>query len=251
MEFDGVNFALGIFDGGDGVLRAAHGSKPGRESHDMVAVAVPDAQRVGKFGKELGFMIGIFNIQNGAAIFAARRRLHFPAQVIGEPLHAIADSEHRNAEREHARVAFGGLRVVDRPGPTGKHDAGGFELADFIERRGARKNGGEDLLLANAAGNELGVLAAEIEHDYTAAFRVGAFVAWLHLGSAGHYPPVGTAVSSALLVLGKKAPATVRGRYRCRGSTFPSTSNRARAGEKTPCLKDTGLSYSLPSLRHY
>src|SRR6266851_701635 len=139
MKLDGVNFALRIFDGSDGVLRAAHGSKAGRQPDDVVAVTVPDAQRVGKLREE---------------------------------------------------VAFGSLRVVDGTGSAGEHNARRFELADFVERGGARENGREDLLLANAPGDELRVLAAEIENDYAATFGVRAFVlVLLHLGSAGHCPP--------------------------------------------------------------
>src|SRR5216684_2840423 len=179
-----------LFDGSDGVLRAAHGSKAGRQPDDVVAVTVPDAQRVGKLREELGFVSGTIDIQHRAAVFTARRRLHFPAQVVGEPLHTVADSQHRDAERKNGRVAFGSLRVVDGTGSAGEHNARGFELADFVERGGARENGREDLLLANAPGDELRVLAAEIENDYAAAFGVRAFVlVLLHLGSAGHCPP--------------------------------------------------------------
>src|SRR5712692_3916575 len=185
MKLDGVNFALRIFDGSDGVLRAAHGSKAGRQPDDVVAVTVPDAQRVGKLREELGFVSGTIDIQHRAAVFTARRRLHFPAQVVGEPLHIVADSQHRDAERKNGRVAFRSLRIVDRAGPAGKHDARGFELVDFVERGGARENGREDLLLANAPGDELRVLAAEIENDYAAAFRTGPLLLALHFHSLG------------------------------------------------------------------
>src|SRR6266478_5742772 len=107
-----------------------------------------------------------------------------------EPLHSVADAEHGDAEGKHGRVAFGSLGVVDGAGSAGEHDAAWLELADFVERGGARENGGEDLLFADAAGNELRVLAAEIEDDYAAAFGVGAFVMLLHLDSAGHCPPI-------------------------------------------------------------
>src|SRR5258706_8971724 len=46
MELDGVNLAVWIFDGGDGAVRAAHGAEAWRESDDMVAVTIPDAQRL-------------------------------------------------------------------------------------------------------------------------------------------------------------------------------------------------------------
>src|SRR4030088_230658 len=113
MKLDGIDLSLRIFDGGDGVLRAAHGSKAGRQPYDVVAVAVPDAQRVGETGKELGWLGGAIDIQNGAAVFTTRCRPHFPAQVMGEPLHAVADPQHWDAEGKDSRVAFGSLRVVD------------------------------------------------------------------------------------------------------------------------------------------
>src|ERR1700687_1615091 len=130
----------------------------------------------GNSHEKLGLVIGAIDIQNRATVFAACRRLHFSSEVIGEPLHAVADSQPRAAEGKNGRIAFGGLRVVYGAGSAGKHDARRFELADFLDRGGARENGGEDLLLANAAGDKLRVLTAEIENDYAAAFGVGAFV---------------------------------------------------------------------------
>src|ERR1700738_4584930 len=101
MKLDSVTLARRVFDGGDGVLRTADGSKAGRQPHDVVAVTVPDAQRVREMGKELGWVSGAIHIQSGATVFTTRRRLHFPAQVIGEPLHAVADSQHWDAERKN------------------------------------------------------------------------------------------------------------------------------------------------------
>src|SRR5260370_23331327 len=111
MKLDGVNFALRIFDGSDGVLRAARGSKARRQPDDVVAVTVPDAQRVGKLREELGWVSGTIDVQNRAAVFTARRRLHFPAQVVGEPLHTVADSQHRDAERKNGRGGVLGVRL--------------------------------------------------------------------------------------------------------------------------------------------
>src|SRR5882762_10616372 len=45
MKLDGVNFAVRIFDGGDGAVCAADGAEAGWKSDDMVAVTIPDAQR--------------------------------------------------------------------------------------------------------------------------------------------------------------------------------------------------------------
>src|SRR5258708_26035226 len=51
MELDGVNFAVRIFDGGDGAVRAADGAEAGRQSDDVIAVTIPDTQGLGKLGE--------------------------------------------------------------------------------------------------------------------------------------------------------------------------------------------------------
>src|ERR1700675_4224236 len=111
--------------------------------------------------------------------------------MMRKPLHAVADSQDGDPQCEDIYIALGSLGIVNGARPTGKNDAGGFELTDFVERGGARQNGGEDLLFADAAGDELGVLAAEVENDYAAQLGVRALVVFLlQLGSAGHCPPV-------------------------------------------------------------
>jgi len=77
MKFDGINFAVRIFDGSDGVLRAAHGSKAGGSPTTWSPLTVPDAQRIGKLREEFGLVIGAIDIKNGAAIFTAGGRLYF------------------------------------------------------------------------------------------------------------------------------------------------------------------------------
>jgi hypothetical protein len=202
VKLDGVNFAMRIFNGGNRVLRAPYGAKSGRQPDHMVAMTVPDAQRLGEFREELGFVVCVFYIQNGAAVFAALSRFHFSAEMVGEPLHAVADAEDRNPKCEDVDVAFGSLRVVYGAWSAGEHDSRRFEFADFVERGGAWEDGGEDLLFADSAGDELGILAAEVENDYATKFGGGALVMLLlHLRSAGHCPPV----EKALLVSPKSA----------------------------------------------
>jgi hypothetical protein len=188
VEFNGIDLSFWILDCGDSVLRASYRAETVRQPDDVIAMTVPDAERLGKFREELGGMLRVFDIQNGAAVFAALGWFHFSAQMVGEPLHAVADAEHRNAEREDARITFGSLCVVYGTGAAGEHDSRRFEFANFIERGRAWENRGEDLLFADAASDELGVLAAEVENDYAAEFGVGALLMLLHLRSAGHCP---------------------------------------------------------------
>src|SRR6266404_1661150 len=67
MELDGINLAMGIFDCGNSDVRAAHGAEAWWKSDDMVAVAIPDAQGLGKFSEEFRFVGGVLDVQYGAA----------------------------------------------------------------------------------------------------------------------------------------------------------------------------------------
>jgi len=97
--------------------------------------------------------MGAFDVQDGAAIFATFGRFDLAAQVMGEPLHAVADSQHGDSEGQDTYVAVGSLRVVDGAGTAGENNARGLELADFVERGGAWEDGGKDLLFADSAGD--------------------------------------------------------------------------------------------------
>ena len=85
-----------------------------------------------------------------------------------DPLHAVADAEDRHAHGEDLRITLGGVGVVDGAGAAGEDQARRSIPADFFDGGGAWEDGGEDLLLANAARDELGVLAAKIQDDYAA-----------------------------------------------------------------------------------
>ena len=163
MKLDGVELFLGVLDGGDGIVRAAGDFKAGGNFDDVVTVGIPDIQRGGDAGEK--FRAGR-EVERGAAVFAAFGGGNFSAERVRHPLHAVANAEHRDAEVEHGRVAVRSVFIVDRAnGAAGKDDADGLERADFVELRGAREHGGENLLFADAAGDELRVLAAEVEDD--------------------------------------------------------------------------------------
>jgi len=99
------------------------------------------------------------------AILALLPRAYLAAQVMDDEMKAVADAERGNGEREHRRVGLGCVGVIDRRRASGKHDADGMEGLYFAQRGGAGKHDGEDIQLANAAGDELGILRSEIE-DY-------------------------------------------------------------------------------------
>src|SRR5713226_5543197 len=88
-----------------------------------------------------------------------------------DPLHPVANPEHRYSQRKHLRIALGRVGVINRARPARQHDSRGLQLADFFDRRGAWQDGGEHLLFADAARNQLRILPAEIENHHAAEFR--------------------------------------------------------------------------------
>ena len=60
---------------------------------------------------------------------------------------------------------LGGIFLVDAGRAAGEDDAGGGVALDFFELGGAGENDGEDVLFADTARDELGVLRAEVEDD--------------------------------------------------------------------------------------
>ncbi len=66
------------------------------------------------------------------AVFAAGSASDFAAERVGEPLHAVADAEYRDAEVEDLGVADGSVGVVNRTGASGEHYAYGLKRADFF-----------------------------------------------------------------------------------------------------------------------
>src|SRR5882762_7672931 len=81
VKLDGVNFAVRIFDGGDGAVRAANGAEAGWQPDDVIAMTIPDAQGLRKLGEELGLVGGVLDVEDSAAIFAAFGRFDLSTQV--------------------------------------------------------------------------------------------------------------------------------------------------------------------------
>ena len=107
----------------------------------------------------------------GVAVLAFVGRADFAAQLVHHELQAVADAEHRQAEMQHAVVGGRRVGVVDRGRAAGQDDARGRVALDFVQRSGAGKHDGEDVLFADAAGDELRVLRAEVEDDDRLGFH--------------------------------------------------------------------------------
>ena len=94
---------------------------------------------------------------------------------MGEKLQAITDTEDGQSQGEHARVRDGRVRIVHRTRAPGENQPDGVMGLDLGNRSAAGKDHGEDVLLSYAAGDQLCVLAAEIQDDDRGSIHVLVF----------------------------------------------------------------------------
>ena len=143
-------FAAG--DGGEALRRARH----------VVGVAHPDdGLRLHAHEERAGRV----KIDRNAAIFSLRRALDHAAERMGGQLHAVADAQHRHAERVDRRVDARGVRIEHGGRAAGENHADRLLRGDIGKRGGVGDDLAEDLRLAHAARDELGILRAEVHDD--------------------------------------------------------------------------------------
>src|SRR2546425_1011671 len=150
---------------------------------DLVAVAHPDFQHAVPF-RRAEILDAVEQLGVAArADFCITEFAHFscldPApELLRHGLHAVADAEHRDAELEHRLWGPRGRLLVRGHVTAGEDHAARAELA----HESVADIAGVDLAVhacfAHAAGDELGVLGAEIEDED-----------FLVLTRAGHFPP--------------------------------------------------------------
>ena len=91
---------------------------------------------------------------------------HLAAERLAGELHAVADAEHGNAEVEDRRVALAARRLRRRSPGRRRGSARGARARGCCSARDVVPDDlAIDVLLAHAAGDELGVLRAEVEHQ--------------------------------------------------------------------------------------
>ena len=163
VELHGVEAPLRVVHGGDGaVLRRGGNLKAGRGGFDGVAVAHPADQ----FGVQpLEHDGRVEHVQPRLAEFFQRGAAHGPAEVMGHRLHPVADAEQGQTQGVDSGVNLGSARLVDRRRPARQDQPDGVSGADDVEGRVAGQNLAVDAALADAPGDELRVLRAEIQDD--------------------------------------------------------------------------------------
>ena len=168
VELHGVEAARRVADDGEGgVRRGGEDLEARRQRGDAVAVAHPDLLAAGEeeaveervAGVAGGGEIGAAELGVVAALDPAAERVH-------HRLLAVADAEHRHAEREDLGVGAGAAGVGDAGGAAGEDDR--------LRAEGGEEGGGHavegvdlavDARLAQPAGDQLGDLAAEIDDE--------------------------------------------------------------------------------------
>ncbi|MNS88134.1 hypothetical protein D3C72_1220980 [compost metagenome] len=150
--------------------RGRHQLEARRQFGHLVAMAHPDLEHAVALGRreildaieQPGMTMGA---HLGVAEFAMVAPLHLAAQLHGHGLHAVADAQHRHAEVPHGLrraqlVVFVGAGVA-----AGQDDGLRRVLADEFVGHIVRMDFAVDVCLANAAGNQLRDLRAEIKDE--------------------------------------------------------------------------------------
>lgn len=182
-----------VRDRRDGALDAPRDHiEPLRETNHLVPVAHPHRlMPPGRIGA----------VEPRAARIRGDGDLHLPvllllpdgddaAELLDEELHPVADAEDGDAVllgvAEEAVGEGGGGVGVDGVGAAGEDDGAGAEVGDGGEGGGAGDAEGEDGELADAAGDEVGVLGAVVEdEDEVPAGGGGGYGAATSCGGGG------------------------------------------------------------------
>ena len=163
VELHAVDAPLVGLEHGDGcVVGGRRGGEPGGDLGDGVEVAHPHVVDVGR-------VVGQHRRRGGAAqlrpaVLAAHPPADRAAELLGDELGAVADAEDRHAEVVDRRVERRGTLDVHALRTTGQDQRGRLAGGDLGGRDAVGHDLGEHRQLAHAAGDELGVLGAEV-HD--------------------------------------------------------------------------------------
>ncbi|OPF33664.1 cytosine deaminase [Pseudomonas aeruginosa P47] len=178
VELHAVVGAGIVGHGGD---RAARGAgqdvEAGRHLGDLVAVAHPHVEA------EHAVVVHVVldavqqarladHVDTGVAELAQVGALHLAAHLLGHGLHAVADAEQRHLQVEHRLRRARAVGFVHRLGTAGEDDAARREGDDRLVAHVEGMDFAIHADLAHAAGDQLGVLGAEIEDQDTVGVNV-------------------------------------------------------------------------------
>ena len=101
----------------------------------------------------------------GVPVLAGAGASDRSAQGLSHGLESVADAQDRHSGVEEGRINGGGAVGVDRGGATGEDDGRRLLVQHGGGAHGVGHDLGVDTGLAHAAGDELGVLGAEVHHE--------------------------------------------------------------------------------------
>ena len=106
------------------------------------------------------------DFQLGSAVLAGAGVRDGATERLRHRLEAVADTEHRHAQVEQRRVELRRTLGVHAGRATGQHHRQRIAGLDLVDRGGMRDHLGEHPRLAHPAGDQLGVLRAEIDDQH-------------------------------------------------------------------------------------
>ena len=87
------------------------------------------------------------------------------AQMVSQQLTAVANAQNGHAQREDGRVYLRRAGLIDAAGTAGKDDSDGIFRLNLPQGSGIGQDLAVDAALADAAGDQLIVLPAEVQND--------------------------------------------------------------------------------------
>ncbi len=166
VKLNAIKAARVIGDRREGrAVAGGDGAKPRRQRHHPIAVAHPHllARTLGP--QPLEQLAVVDHDDERAAKFAVIGTLDLAAELVAHRLLAVADAEHRHPGAEHPVGRPRRFGAGDRGGSAGKDDRARPEVGEPVLGGVERVNFAIDPVLAQAPGDQLGHLAAEIENQ--------------------------------------------------------------------------------------
>jgi hypothetical protein len=189
MELHGVIAPRFIGYGGKGrALRNRNDFEALGQSRDAVAVAHPDGVALAGLPYAIEQRTLGDNLDLGAAKFAVVARFDTATELRHHGLFAIADAEHRKAGLEDALWGAGGVEFGNGGWAAGEDDALGAETLKGLFGLLRGDHLAIDALFADAAGDQLRHLRAEIDDENAVLAHWGIGGSW-HDEGLSQSPP--------------------------------------------------------------
>ena len=169
MELDPVQVPVRRLEAGErGRVGLGGRREPFRQPGDRVAVAHPDG------------LVGLDALEQAVAgrdrdvrraVLALAGRQDVTTELASHELGAVTDAQDGDASAPDRRIRLRGVVVVDGVGAAAEDDRLRAAAFQFLVRGVVREQLGVDVELADAASDQLGELAAEVEDDDRSGHR--------------------------------------------------------------------------------